>query len=152
MDFLKSKTFVYVAAAVLLLATLTYLFKDEVKGIAQKLRGKAKSMDDGDLDGQIVLKMGMRSAEVLKLQQLLNQKGETLTEDGIFGMKTKAALKKVADVEQISLESFAKMFKNTIKAPVVVTPDKVNQLSEEYAESIGNHGIAATGYGYTQDA
>lgn len=93
---------------VLFILTVFY-YREQIMSYVQSLRGEVDDKDE--LDQNKKLCIGQRSAEVKQLQRNLNTRGANppLEVDGIFGPKTKEAVKSAFGTECITLaESLTK--------------------------------------------
>lgn len=114
-----------VAVAIAIAALAYFLFKDDIKRALDKTKPGTKSPDTSPAPGGTqspglnlskILKKGSKGAEVTELQRRLKKDGGAqllgLTGpggdgvDGIFGVKTEAALKRVKGVVQIALKDY----------------------------------------------
>lgn len=105
MKFIK-KNMIWIGVAVLFLLVVAYMKRQKIKAWMVKKNGALE--EDAVLIEDTVLKKGSTGAEVAELQRMLNADGATpqLVVDGIFGVKTEAALMQIKGVNSTSLSIY----------------------------------------------
>ena len=114
----------------LVVIVLAYSFRKDIKTGFNHMLGDVDDGEANDVDMDKVLKMGVRSQEVIILQNNLNARDTTepkLNPDGVFGRKTLKALKAANDgKEEITLSEWGSVY-NTANAEIETEDFQVDE-------------------------